>query len=48
LQKQNVQLTGNPPGDFGLDPRQVFWLELVPTCPQILTARRVADPHVDP
>ena len=42
-----MELTRDPPRDLVLYCRQVFRLELLPACPQILASSHVADPHVD-
>ncbi len=43
-----MKLAGNPPGDPGLDRREVFGPELMPARPQILGGGGTDNPHVDP
>ena len=43
-----MQFARDPTGDFGLNRRQIFGPELMTTCPQVLAASRLADPHIDP
>src|SRR6266566_9833925 len=47
-EEQETKLSGDPPGDFGLDQRKVFGLEFVPTRPEAHSRRRVCDPYANP
>jgi hypothetical protein len=47
LEKQNMQLSRNPPDDLGLHRRGLVGFEFEPTGPKILGGRRIADPDID-
>jgi hypothetical protein len=48
VQKQNVEHARDLPGHLSLDLRNVFGPEFLSTRPEVISRRRVRDPHVDP